>query len=317
MSLYRYVHLALVLGALWLVGCEMAPVVRRSEVVQAAPPEVTAPFAAPLTAGPTITPTASATATASPPTTWKVITVAPPASPTPTPCRETRGTVERISVNSPVLNYPLEAHLYLPPCYAATRQRYPVVYLIHGLNFTDDQWVRLGAPTTADGLIARGEIAPAIIVMPRDRRDERLGRALVDDLVPYIDSHYRTLTDRQYRALGGLSRGGAWAIHIGLEHPELFGRLGAHSPAVFLGDEANLLQWMRYLPSDQQPQIYIDIGDKDSLEHCALWLHQSLTWFRIPHTYILQPGAHSERYWAQHMADYLRFYAAGWRRAGG
>ncbi|MGI0013930.1 MAG: alpha/beta hydrolase, partial [Nitrososphaera sp.] len=183
----------------------------------------------------------------------------PERSPTPRPteCVETRGTVEQISIPSGTLRYPIDARLYLPPCYGATDERYPVLYLIHGLNFKEDQWERLGVATAADELSAAGEIAPLIIVMPRDRPDDRLDRAFVNDLVPYIDSTYLTLPAREFRAVGGLSRGGGWAIHIGLRYPALFGRLGAHSPAVFFGDEHDIVQRTWRLPKEQVPTVYV------------------------------------------------------------
>src|ERR1041384_2161291 len=134
-------------------------------------------------------------------------TLKPTLTPTATPCAETEGSVSQISIASDVFNYAIDTRLYLPPCYETSHAYYPVLYLIHGLNFTEDQWERLGATTAADDLITSGKIAPLIIVMPRDRLDDRLDPALVNDLVPYMDANYRTLTDRKYRAIGGLSRG--------------------------------------------------------------------------------------------------------------
>lgn len=236
-------------------------------------------------------------------------------TPTPMPCAKTRGSVSEISLPSDTLNYPIDARLYLPPCYATSGESYPVLYLIHGLNFTEDQWERLGATTAADELITSGDIAPLIIVMPRDRLDERLDPAFITDLVPYIDGNYRTLPDRKHRAIGGLSRGGAWAIHLGLHYPETFGRLGAHSPAIFFGDEREIIQWSGHLPDDQIPAVYIDTGENDSLVHSAAWFDQVLTYSKIKHKYILRPGSHSEKYWSAHMAEYLSFYAGDWRFA--
>ena len=211
----------------------------------------------------------------------------------------------------------MDARLYLPPCYATSGERYPVLYLIHGLNFAEDQWQRLGASEAADRLIAAGEIAPLLIVMPRDRRDSRWDPAFVKDLVPFIDRNYRTLGDREHRAIGGLSRGGGWAVHLGLRYPDQFGRIGAHSPAVFFGDENSILEWTHHLPPNQVPAIYVDIGQDDRQLNSARWLDQVFTWFKVEHTYLVQPGGHSERYWTAHMGDYLRFYAADWRESSG
>jgi enterochelin esterase-like enzyme len=219
-----------------------------------------------------------------------------------------------LEIPSATLRYDIDARIYTPPCYSADQQRYPVLYLIHGLSFTEDQWLRLGIAAAADRLIRSGDIAPLIIVMPRDRLDDRFDPAIVKDLLPYIDSRYRTRDSGPYRAIGGLSRGGGWSIHLGLHYPEKFGRIGAHSPAIFYGDEKLLLQWTRaILKQDRRPAIYIDIGDGDGQRQSAFWLDQVFTSTGLQHTYLVQSGGHSEKYWSAHLADYLRFYAAGWR----
>jgi enterochelin esterase-like enzyme len=278
----------------------------RAPVVYAAP-IVTATASPPPAPLPSVTPTALPTA--APSSTLRV--VAPPQV-----CTEVQGTVSTLKVPSAVLRYDIDTRLYLPPCYASAKERrYPVLYLIHGLNFTEDQWQRLGVITATNELIAAGEIAPLIIVMPRDRRDDRLDRAFVEDLIPYIDQTYRTVTSRQARAIGGLSRGGGWAVHIGLKYPEAFGRIGLHSPAVFYDDEMSILEWARQLKDKPRPAIYIDTGEGDATLRSPVWLDQVLTWFEIEHTFIIQSGGHSEKYWSQHIRDYLRFYAADWRGA--
>lgn len=267
---------------------------------------------------PTSTPVPRATLTAP---------AAPPVTPTPTPsatatpfasatpCAERQGQVSGLAVSSATLRYDIDTRLYLPPCYNANDKRYPVLYLIHGLSFTEDQWERLGVATTADALIAAGAIAPLIIVMPRDRLDTRFDPAFVDDLVPYIDQHYRTVALRASRAIGGLSRGGGWSVHLGLRYPEVFGRVGAHSPAIFLGDENNVLAYVRAVARDGPvPALYVDVGEGDSNRQSAYWLDQVFTWFGFGHTYRLQPGGHTEQYWSAHLDDYLRFYAADWLR---
>jgi len=296
--------------AVSLAACDLRPTPPSDQGVAHAALEPTLTFAPqPPLHYPTFPPTW--TPESARPTPTPTLTV----TPTPTPCAETEGSISQISIPSDTLNYPIDARLYLPPCYDTSDQSYPVLYLIHGLNSTEDQWERLGAPEAADKLITAGEIAPLIIVMPRDRLDARLDKAFVADLVPYIDENYRTLADREHRAIGGLSRGAGWAIHIGLHYPGTFGRIGAHSPAVFIGDENNILQWTWHLPKDQIPAVYMDIGQDDSLVGSASWFDQVLTYSKIKHTFILQPGAHSETYWSAHVVDYLRFYAADWRDA--
>lgn len=264
-----------------------------------------------VTPGPALTPSATPTTGTS---VAPSLTPRPTRTVTPTPCAQARGTVSLIHVPSDVLNYPIDAQLYLPPCYATSGEAYPVLYLIHGLNFTNTQWVELGMPAEADALSAAGEIAPLIIVMPSDRKDARLDPAFVTDLVPYIDATYRTKADPRFRGIGGLSRGGGWAVHLGLRYPQIFGRIGAHSPAVFFGDENNLLAYTRAIAkTGPVPALYVDIGQDDGQRQSAAWLDQVFTWFDFGHTYLVQPGGHTEQYWTAHLDDYLRFYAALWR----
>ncbi len=240
-------------------------------------------------------------------------TPTPRLSPTATPCADSSGIVATVSISPTTLHYAMDARLYLPPCYAASDQRYPVLYLLHGLNNTENQWIELGVVTTTNKLIDAGAIAPLIIVMPRDRLDTRFDPAVVADLVPYVDRNYRTVADRQHRAIGGLSRGGAWAMHIGLHYPDLFGRIGAHSPAVFYGDETKINNWVWHLPAGLTPEVYIDIGANDSMIKSAKWLDQIFTWYKVDHTFKVQPGSHVAAYWSAHLPEYMRFYAAGWR----
>lgn len=319
--------LPLLLLALLLPACAQATAgatgATPTELGQAATPAALtqaslAPAAsatASATPGPSVT-TGTAVAPSVTPTTGTsvALTPRPTRTATPTPCAEAGGTLSAISVPSDVLNYPIDAQLYLPPCYATSGERYPVLYLIHGLNFTNTQWIELGAPAAADALIAAGEIAPLIIVMPSDRRDERFDPAFVTDLVPYIDATYRTKADYVYRAIGGLSRGAGWSVHLGLRYPQIFGRVGAHSPAVFFGDENNLLAYTRAIAKNGPvPALYVDVGEDDGQRQSAAWLDQVFSWFNFGHTYLVQPGGHTEQYWSAHLPDYLRFYAALWR----
>ncbi len=298
----------------WLIAGTLIVLPACSAAAPAAPPPGLVVHAA-AEAGPTVSPPpppaiSIPAASATPP---PLPTATPARAPAATRCAETRGVTETLKIDSPTLNYPIDGRIYLPPCYAADDRRYPVLYLMHGLDFTDDQWERLGMVAAADALTAAGEVAPLIIVMPRDRRDDRLDRAFVNDLVPHIDQAYRTLAGREFRAIGGLSRGGGWAARIGLQFPQTFGRIGLHSAAVFYGDENRIVRWTQHLPRLRAPALYVDVGEGDSLVRSSAWLDQIFTWFKLEHTFVLRPGAHHEKYWAAHVEEYLRFYAADWR----
>jgi enterochelin esterase-like enzyme len=208
--------------------------------------------------------------------------------------------------------------VYLPPCYGRDLdQRYPVLYLMHGQSYTDDQWERLGVPDALDRLVAAGELPPFLVVLPRDRElvtqpdTNRFGDAVAQELAPWVDAHFRTLTGPSYRAIGGLSRGGGWALHIVLNHGELFGALGLHSAAIFWTDTAQIRPWLG--GSAELPRIYMDIGDRDSrLMESNRWFAGLLDEYRLPHEWHLFSGYHEEAYWEEHVEDYLRWYAQDW-----
>jgi enterochelin esterase-like enzyme len=268
---------------------------------------------------PTSTPTASQTPS---PTPTRTPTLTATITPTPTPlaCWREGGGIEIDQIQSELLRTPLEFRVYLPPCYDQEKdRRYPVLYLIHGQSFNDDQWDRLGADETADRLIANGEVSPFLIVMPRDRvwtqpTEDGFGKAIVNDLIPWIDRTYRTLPDRSHRAIGGLSRGAGWALHLGLSHWELFGAFGTHSLPVFWTDLPDIKKWLDAIPPEEMPRIYIDIGEKDrpQIMKSTVWFENLLTEKNIPHVWHLFPGYHEEAYWEAHAEEYLKWYAEEW-----
>ena len=242
----------------------------------------------------------------------------PAPSPTTPACWQAGGRMEFGSLRDPHLPLPMEFRVYLPPCYDQfADQRYPVLYLIHGMNYNDDQWDRLGADDVADELIRKKEIHPFLIVMPRDRSwsqpdQDGFGQAMINTLIPYIDTVYRTLPDRAHRALGGLSRGASWTVHLGLTHWELFSALGLHSLPVFWADTSHVRQWLDAIPRDSLPRIFMDTGDKDYLIRSTEWFEGVLTEKNIPHEWYLFPGYHEEAYWSTHVEQYIRWYAEDW-----
>ena len=266
-------------------------------------------------------------ATSSPPIVLLSSTPLPqPLSPltTPTvtqlPCWQAGGRIEQTELSVSYLPHPFQFRVYVPPCYdTLTNRRYPVLYLIHGQFFNHDQWERLGAPELVDRLSASGELPPFMIVMPRDQRwtepgDDRFGQALIEVLVPYIDANYRSLPQRENRAVGGLSRGGAWALHLGVTNWELFGAIGMHSGFVFQSDVGYIKHWLDDIPVQQIPRFYMDIGDDDRPEiaKSAAYFERLLTERGIAHEWYMFPGEHEEAYWQSHVEQYLRWYAQAW-----
>jgi enterochelin esterase-like enzyme len=208
--------------------------------------------------------------------------------------------------------------VYLPPCYdEKTDERYPVLYLLHGQTYTDDQWIRLGAVQALDQLILSGESKPFIVVFPDDRywnlvAGPGFGKRLIEDIIPYIDSTYRTIPDRDHRAIGGMSRGAGWSLRLGFTHWELFGIIGLHSLAVLQKDANKLGAWIANIPPASRPLIFMDIGDRDTELIMAQQIEAQFTEYDIVHEWHLYGGAHTEEYWGAHTEEYIRWYAEQW-----
>jgi enterochelin esterase family protein len=142
-------------------------------------------------------------------------------------------------------------HVYLPPGYDTNLpQRYPVLYLNHGGGENDSHWSATSpgsggfANLILDNLIAAGKARPMIIAMPntggvvtgtppKPGEDDACSREYLQDILPYVDSHYRTLTNRESRAVAGLSMGGFVTLNTGLTHLDTFGGLFVYSSGYF------------------------------------------------------------------------------------
>jgi enterochelin esterase-like enzyme len=236
-------------------------------------------------------------------------------------CLTAGGHIEQLTLESEFLDKPLSYRVYTPPCYYEhTDQRYPVLYLIHGQTYNEDQWDRLGADEAADALIAAGNMPPFLIVMPADASHytqpaaNGFDEAVIEELIPWVDKSYRTLPDRAFRAVGGLSRGASWAIHLALTHADLFGALGGHSPPVFQEDASKMRGWLDAFDAARLPRMWLDIGagDQEAILSSAIWFEALLNERSLPHEWHLFPGNHSEEYWSSHVELYLRWYAGDW-----
>lgn len=129
-------------------------------------------------------------------------------------------------------------HVYVPPGYDTdTGQRYPVLYLNHGGGENDSHWTVKGfTHCILDNLIAAGKARPMIVAMPNTGRvvsgkppklgeDDACTQEYLKDILPFVDGHYRTRTNRESRAVAGLSMGGFVTLNTGLTHLETFGEL--------------------------------------------------------------------------------------------
>lgn len=270
---------------------------------------------------------------------------APTAPPTAT-LADAHGTLHEEVMESTVFSTTVPFLIYLPPGYdtpAASSQRYPVVYLLHGAPGNYHDWVEHGfADRTADLLTSSGQLPPVIMVMPDGQLNltvdsewaDGAGGApqaesmLTKELVPFIDAHYRTIADADHRAIGGLSSGGYGAVNITLHHPDLFhtaiGISGVYSaPRSFLGKKLFLTsaairdnspaQFVRTSPAARATHIFLAVGTSDLLDSTQAEtkkMEQALIAAQVPHMVQYAQGGHSWDFWGLHLVDGLRFFGS-------
>ena len=242
-------------------------------------------------------------------------TAVPAFTPTPTAdrsCQETAGQMIQAELVDPELPRSLPYRVYIPPCAEYAHGMLPSLYLLHGVARTDAQWDEIGADEIAQELIVDGRAPPFLIVMPWERLGLEYEQTVVEFLIPHIESEYGASPDRELRSIGGISRGAGWALRIGLQHPELFTAVGLHSPAVLVPDIFMIPDWIEAIPEEAMPEIWIDIGDRDSLRFSLPELTGLFKEADVPYAYRSYPGEHIETYWADHVEAYVRWYVSGW-----
>ncbi len=228
------------------------------------------------------------------------------------------GTVSRETYFSAVSSHERKYTLYLPPCYQTTAGAFPLLLLLHGSDADDSQWTRLGLLSALDAAIHQGSAPPMIVLMPyggsianKNQFNGISYDSILLDLIDQFEARYRA--DGR-RAIGGISRGGFWAYHLGLRFPTDFVAIGGHSP-YFDGDHAepadNPLDLARSLTQDTRPILWLDRGTNDHAANGIDQMHVILRQAGVPHEYIVQAGGeHSEASWRQYVDDYLGFYAS-------
>lgn len=224
-----------------------------------------------------------------------------------------RGSVETIQYDSKTVGVQRKATVYLPPGYSQGR-KYPVLYLLHGIGDDERGWVSIGsADVILDNLAADGKIVPMIVVMPNGRASASPPPAnpfegnpmqafaafegdLLNDLIPYIESHYSVQADAAHRALAGLSMGGGQALNFGLKHPDTFAWVGGFSSAPNTKPPAQLVSNPGELRSELR-LLWVSCGDQDGLLNISRSVHEYLQARDVPHIWHVDTGAHDWRVW--------------------
>ncbi len=152
------------------------------------------------------------------------------------------GAVATVTYHSSALQRVRRMHLYTPPGYELGTGRFPVFYLLHGAGDNDDSWSSVGrAGFILDNLIAAKKAVPMIVVMPAGHTSRTpasaIGRSATDefvqdfvqDVMPYVEKHYRVIADRAHRAIAGLSMGGNQTLRVAIPRLDQFAYVGVFS----------------------------------------------------------------------------------------
>ena len=233
-----------------------------------------------------------------------------------------------------------DVSVYVPPGYDEHPNRsYPVLYLQDGQNLFDPRTSFVPGRTwkvaeTADAEVGAHAVDPLIIVGIANAGDQRLteytptrdwkmgggdadkyGKLLVHELLPFIRANYRVRHGVEHTGLGGSSLGGLVSLYLGLQYPEIFGKLAIMSPSVWWNHKS-ILGWVneRSPGLTQRPRIWLDVGDAEGRRTLAdtdllSSRMQALGWrpARDLHYERVPGGTHDEAAWAQRVGPMLRF----------
>lgn len=253
-----------------------------------------------------------------------------------------KAKLERVVIKSDLLKKKMNVIVYLPKGYGDGRQ-YPVLYFIHGFGKDENLLTEVGLDQKATALIEADRINPLIIVAPQMDNSWGLNSAteykyevhnsemfhygmyedyFLKEVVPYIDSKYNMINDRNGRYIGGSSMGGYIALYYGLRHSELFSKIGGHMPSVKIGSR---FSWFVYPTQESSMErdltviadskdltnlnIYLDCGESDSLLSPVNNFYLKLLIKGVKASFDSSEGTHSSAYIKANAEKYLFFYA--------
>lgn len=214
-----------------------------------------------------------------------------------------RGKLETVEYDSKTVGSKRKLVVYLPPGYSKDN-KYPVFYLLHGKGGNEKNWSTAGkADVILDNLYADKKIVPMLVVMPNGTvpspgktKDFTSGfeNELLKDVIPTVEARYSVRTDRESRAVAGLSMGGGQALRIGLKHIDKFAWIGGFSSAIF--GKANLGSDPAEV-SKQVRVLWVSCGDTDTLMKMNQTFRASLEQQKVPHIWHVDSGGHTFPVW--------------------
>jgi len=234
------------------------------------------------------------------------------------------GKIDTITYESKTVGIKRRAIIYTPPGFSK-KNKYPVLYLLHGIGGDEKEWLNGGKPQVIlDNLYSQGKIEPMIVVMPNGRamKDDRavgnifdsakvqafatFEKDLLNDLIPFIEKEYPVLKDREHRAIAGLSMGGGQSLNFGLGNLDKFAWVGGFSSA------PNTKKPEELVPDTEAAKnklklLWISCGDNDGLITFSKRTHDYLYEKNVPHIYYIEPGVHDFKVWKNGLYMFSQF----------
>jgi S-formylglutathione hydrolase FrmB len=239
----------------------------------------------------------------------------------------------------------------LPPGYEEGTARYPVLYYLHGLFEHANSWSERSGFQIWEDLMTQGKIGKFIVVMPDGGKTfyvnsfdgkERYEDFFIQEFVPAIDQKYRTIATAHTRGISGTSMGGFGALHLAMQHPDVFGSASAHSAALLAKfpdpfptegrwpfyarvlqgpfgsplneaffEKNNPITLAEHPEQFSQLKLYFDCGDQDryGFDQGAKVLDQVLTAKGFAHEFAIRPGNHGWSYLGEYLHFSLEFHS--------
>jgi enterochelin esterase family protein len=243
------------------------------------------------------------------------------------------GTLTKVWYESPTLKLTRRMYVYTPAGYEDNQVKYPVFYLLHGGGGDEDAWTTLGRTCQImDNLISQGKAKPMIVVMPNGNPgqaaaftdapvipmvsapyDMGMGlfeESMVKDLIPYVESHYRVIADRENRALAGLSMGGMQTLTLTGNYPYMFGYIGVMSMGLVdvstMGLKPDPDQDTKFeaLKNSGFKLYWVGVGKDDFLYKSVQSLRTSLDKHGLKYIYRESTGGHSWANWRIYLSEF-------------
>ena len=236
-----------------------------------------------------------------------------------------RGEVSFVWYDSKIMGMNRRMAVYTPYGYGREKRRqYPVLYLLHDEGSDEEAWLSMGRlAQIMDGLIEQGRAVPMIVVMPNctpyEQASPTLGlpevrtprtlstsvfiSSLVNEIIPFVQAHYRAVPRKNARALGGVGRGGTDVINTAVMYPDLFDFVLPLSCGVV--DNGHLTQDFLRIKNAKVKLFWTGCGTRDAEAYGpSQTLHETLSYIHLDHTFYVMSGGRDWRVWRQFLNNF-------------